>query len=389
MIALTGQGDEEVAVELMKAGASDYMNKNSLTPERLERSLRYALAIHRADEERRLLLEREQRARAGSAGGQPGEGRVPRDALPRAAHAAERDPRLVAAAVERQSRPPRPSRKADRDHRPQHAAAGAADRRPARHLAGSSPASCASTCTSVPVGEVVEARARVGPAVGRGEATFTIRRRPRAVRRTPSSATPRACSRSSGTCSPTRSSSRPREGRSASRPDARRRRGRDQRRRHRHAGIAPDFLPYVFDRFRQQDGASTRAHGGLGLGLSIVRHLVELHGGTVKAESAGGGRGATFLVRVPIAPLRAGQLELVEADAGTRARRVAVARRPARVDRRQRSGRPRPDARRARGMWRVGRRGRHRPPTRYGRSAAQRPTCCSVTSRCRGKTATG
>src|SRR5215204_2179372 len=63
VIALTGQGDEEVAVALMKAGASDYLNKNSLTAERLERSLRYALAIHRADEERRQLLEREQKAR--------------------------------------------------------------------------------------------------------------------------------------------------------------------------------------------------------------------------------------------------------------------------------------------------------------------------------------
>ena len=63
VVALTGQGDEEVAVELMKAGAADYLNKNTLTSERLERSLRYAIALHRADEERRLLLEREQQAR--------------------------------------------------------------------------------------------------------------------------------------------------------------------------------------------------------------------------------------------------------------------------------------------------------------------------------------
>ena len=63
VVALTGQGDEEVAVELMKAGAADYLNKNTLTAERLERSLRYAMALHRADEDRRLLLEREQQAR--------------------------------------------------------------------------------------------------------------------------------------------------------------------------------------------------------------------------------------------------------------------------------------------------------------------------------------
>ncbi len=66
-------------------------------------------------------------------------------------------------------------------------------------------------------------------------------------------------------------------------------------------GIRPDFLPYVFERFRQADSTSTRAHGGLGLGLAIVRHLVELHGGTVQAESPGEGQGSTFAVRLPLA----------------------------------------------------------------------------------------
>ncbi len=64
-------------------------------------------------------------------------------------------------------------------------------------------------------------------------------------------------------------------------------------------GIDQDFLPYVFDRFRQENTTSTRRYKGLGLGLSIVRHLVELHGGTVSVDSAGKNRGATFLVQIP------------------------------------------------------------------------------------------
>ena len=65
-------------------------------------------------------------------------------------------------------------------------------------------------------------------------------------------------------------------------------------------GINPEFLPYVFDYFRQESSATTRAFGGLGLGLAIVRHLVELHGGTVWAESPGEGQGATFTVSLPM-----------------------------------------------------------------------------------------
>ena len=65
-------------------------------------------------------------------------------------------------------------------------------------------------------------------------------------------------------------------------------------------GISSEFLPYVFDRFRQGDGKTTRLHSGLGLGLAIVRQLVELHGGTVNAHSDGPGRGATFKLRLPV-----------------------------------------------------------------------------------------
>jgi signal transduction histidine kinase/DNA-binding response OmpR family regulator len=68
-------------------------------------------------------------------------------------------------------------------------------------------------------------------------------------------------------------------------------------------GINPEFLPFIFDRFRQADGSTTRVHGGLGLGLSIVKHLVQLHRGKVKVESEGKNQGTTFTIELPLAPI--------------------------------------------------------------------------------------
>ncbi|EDX77313.1 ATPase, histidine kinase-, DNA gyrase B-, and HSP90-like domain protein [Coleofasciculus chthonoplastes PCC 7420] len=91
-------------------------------------------------------------------------------------------------------------------------------------------------------------------------------------------------------------------------------------------GIHAEFLPYVFDRFRQEDGSLTRSHGGIGMGLAIVRYLVELQGGTVWAESPGSGQGATFTVRFPIFPQ--GRRQKAEGrrqgTGGKRQKRIAV-----------------------------------------------------------------
>ena len=86
-------------------------------------------------------------------------------------------------------------------------------------------------------------------------------------------------------------------------------------------GIAADFLPHVFDRFRQADGSTTRRHSGLGIGLALVRQIVELHGGTVEAESRGEGLGATFTVHLPVrrsAPDAAAPPETTETQAEAR-----------------------------------------------------------------------
>jgi CheY-like chemotaxis protein len=78
-------------------------------------------------------------------------------------------------------------------------------------------------------------------------------------------------------------------------------------------GIAPEFLPHLFERFRQANASASRRHGGLGLGLSIVKHVVELHGGKVRAESEGLGKGARFVVELPAEPAPA---ERRDADRG-------------------------------------------------------------------------
>ena len=183
-----------------------------------------------------------------------------------------------------------------RGDRAQHRAAGAAHRGPPRRVAHRRGQACASTPARSMLAPVVEAAIdAVRPAAEAKGIRLESQLDPAAG---PVRATRRASSRSSGTCCRTRSSSR----RSGGRVDVRlARRGPEVEISVRDTGqgIAAEQLPHVFDRFGIAAHQPTQTHGGLGLGLAIVRHLVELHGGTVRAESAGPGRGATFTVTLP------------------------------------------------------------------------------------------
>jgi len=294
VVMLTGQGDEELAVALMKAGAADYLTKSGLTPDRLARSLRYALALHRSEEQRRDLLDREQRARLEAqranrakdeflatlshelrtplnailgwtsllAGGQ-----LNADATRKAIGIIERNTRVQAQLIEDLldiSRIVTGKLRLELEPVPLKAVVqGAIDS--VRHAA-----------------ESKGVRLEVESA---GEATVHCdcarmqqviwNLLSNAIKFTPAHGVVRLSTALEG--------------------DRVRLIVTDSG-----AGISPEFLPFVFDRFRQEDGAATREHAGLGIGLSIVRHVVELHGGSVSASSAGEGHGATFVVDLPV-----------------------------------------------------------------------------------------
>ena len=178
----------------------------------------------------------------------------------------------------------------------------AADRRPARHLAHRQRQAQHRAAHRQP-GRRGARRARGGAPGRRQRRASSCASRP-TTRRSWWWATPAGCSSSLPTCSPTRSSSRPERG--AVQVALLKNGERVQLQvRDNGIGIAPEFLPHVFDRFTQADTSSTRRAGGLGIGLALVRHIALLHGGQVRADSAGIGRGAVFTVDLPAAPQQA------------------------------------------------------------------------------------
>jgi signal transduction histidine kinase len=298
VVALTGQGDEEVAVELMKAGAADYLNKNTLTAERLERSLRYAMALFRAEEERRLLLEREQQARL-------------------QAQAANRAKDEFLATLSHELRTPLNAILGWA----QLLAGGQLDdvtaRRAVQIIERNTRLQAQLIDDLLDISRIVTGKLRLELKTVTVQSILDAAVEsslPTAVTKRITVARELNSPGDAILCDPARMQQviwnllnnaikfTP-EGGHVHLTQGRQDGAMVVEVSDTGVGIEPEFLPHVFDRFRQQDAATTRVHGGLGLGLSIVRHLVELHGGSIEASSEGKGRGATFIIRVPLAPV--------------------------------------------------------------------------------------
>ncbi len=296
-IALTGQGDEQLAAEMMRAGAADYVSKSALTPERLALSLRHALAMAQAEEDRRALLAREQAAReeAQSANHAKDEFlamlshelRTPLNAILGWA-------RLLAGGTLDASTATRASQTIERN-------AWALARLIEDLL----------DISRVTTGKV---RLDLEPADLRATVDSVLESlRPQAAAkslRLQSAVPDQACqimgdpARLHQIVSNLLSNAikfTPDEGSVTVTVTAT---GTHATLTVRDSGIGldPAFLPHVFERFRQADSGFTRQQGGLGLGLTIVKHLVRLHGGDVTAASDGVGQGATFTVTLPLLP---------------------------------------------------------------------------------------
>ena len=296
VVVLTGHGDQQLAVTLMKAGARDYLDKGRITPELLDQSIRHAIAIAAGERERRALLEREQEARreAQSANRAKDEflatlshelrtplnailgwarllntGSLNDDTTRRALQAIERSAVVQTKLIEDLLDISRiVTGKLQVDFQPLRLTTIATAVVEAfQHEAVQKGIVLGHVTSGVELPLMGDA-ARLQQVLNNLVAN--------AVKFTPSSGRVDVVIEFEAT-----------QARVQVRDTG--------------AGIDPNFLPYMFDRFRQDSSAAAGRHGGLGLGLAIVRHLVELHGGTVEAASEGPGRGALFEVRLPVA----------------------------------------------------------------------------------------
>jgi signal transduction histidine kinase len=296
VVTLTGQGDEEVAVELMKAGATDYLPKQALAADRLARSLRYATTMARVEDARRQALEREKAAREEAQAANRAkdeflatlshELRTPLNAIlgwARLLSSGTLDAQTSVRAVEIIDRNARLQAQLIEDLLDV-----------SRIITGKLRLEIRQAQLSAIIAAAVDT---LRPAAEGKQITLAVR--------------PPECERPI-LCDPARIEQvvwnllsnaikfTPDGGSVTIECEQ-----LDGRMRLKvcdtGVGIPAEFLPHVFDRFRQAEGAVTRTHGGLGLGLSIVRHLVEAHGGSITADSEGEGQGATFTVSLPVA----------------------------------------------------------------------------------------
>jgi signal transduction histidine kinase len=300
IVMLTGQGDEELAVELMRAGAVDYLSKQTLGPDRLARSLRYAVAMARAEADRREALERERAAREEAQAANRAkdqflatlshELRTPLNAIlgwARLLRGGTLDAASAGRAIEVIERNSRLQVRLIEDLLDT-----------SRIIAGKLRLEPCDVLISDVIDAAVEA---LRPAADAKNLRLDVSpwRDERPMRCDPARLQQVIWNLLSNAIKFT-----PEGGRVIIAADE-----RDGRLilevRDTGVGISREFLPHVFDRFQQEEGVVTRTHGGLGLGLSIARHLVELHGGDIAVASEGDGRGAAFTVSLPLTPAHA------------------------------------------------------------------------------------
>lgn len=298
IILMTGQGDREIDVEAMKAGASDYLVKGELRPADLERSIRYAIQHLKSVEARtKLVREQEARAQAEEANRLKDEFlatvshelRTPLSAIlgwVAVLRLGKLEPEQITRALETIERNARAQTQLIDDLLDV-----------SRIMSGKLRLSV----RPVDLRDVIEAAVdSVRPAAEARSIHLTNMLDPDAG---PVSGDPDRLQQIVWNLLTNAIKFTPKEGRVQVRLE----------RVNSHLeisvtdtgeGISPDFLPYVFDRFRQEDSTSHRSYRGLGLGLAIVRQLTELHGGTVAADSRGTAQGSTFTIRLPLLPLR-------------------------------------------------------------------------------------